>query len=90
VAIARTAFSSAARKAIWVSRLGPSPVPSAIQNVRLAVASVPDGLVEIRLPRKAPNRQNGVVERLGFRVIGAVNTYVVNHEKIVARVDARS
>ena len=57
---------------------------------RLAVTPVPDGLAEIQLPREAQDRQHGVVERLRFGVVGAVNTYVVNHEKIVARLRPQS
>jgi hypothetical protein len=48
---------------------------------RFAIAAVPDGPAEIHLSRESEHTQHSVVERLGFRVVGAVDPDVVDHGK---------
>src|SRR5258705_7622691 len=48
-------------------------------EIRLAVPALTDRHAAIHLSGETENPQHGVVERLGSRVVGAVDAYVINH-----------
>jgi hypothetical protein len=54
----------------------PGPVTHTVGDpkIRLAVAAVADRHAEIQLPRVTKYSQHGVVELLGFRIVGAVDS----------------